>query len=307
MVSFLHSNQAQSDTKIGFAVLVVLALLPTILLAETVSYVSAKSGLWLRDTPSTTGKQIILIPYNDQVKIISLNPTTETIQNNSGHWVLVNYGSKQGWVFGGFLSENITWDYAGAYRAELEGSNGKIPTCAKNGFCRPVLVRTIQTQFRKPLDGCRAWTVYLHIWQKFMEVVCLDGLDAPTYGQIFLSTNDARIINTKPVEVVRKKYFSRPECVWAGEADGKLVFWDIKMSGEASWKERTSTTTVMDSRCDGEMSLPTSHFNVVRYYTFDPASKNITVTNLTQDCMNMNPKEPFAFPSPIRDDHIVCK
>ena len=87
--------------------------LTAVLVAEAlpgVLYVSAKSGLVLRDAPRTTGKQLALIPcgYKLAPQGYPQNPTT--IGGRAGHWIKTSWLDLQGtehtgWVFNGFLTD----------------------------------------------------------------------------------------------------------------------------------------------------------------------------------------------------------
>lgn len=69
-----------------------------------IQYVIAKSGLWMRETPETTGKQVVLVPYNSKIKFIEQKNDFVKIGNISGKWKRIEYSGKTGWIFGGFIS-----------------------------------------------------------------------------------------------------------------------------------------------------------------------------------------------------------
>ena len=88
------------------ALFALFTLLISNLHAQEVCTVTAPSGLSLRAQPSLTAERIGGIPYNAQVE--SLTPTiypepTDTIDNVSGAWVPVRYGTQEGYVFSAYL------------------------------------------------------------------------------------------------------------------------------------------------------------------------------------------------------------
>ena len=68
-------------------------------------HVLALSGLRLRDQP---GGQTVLatLPYGATLMVQEAQPDdrNETVENIAGHWVLVNWQGRKGYVFDGFLS-----------------------------------------------------------------------------------------------------------------------------------------------------------------------------------------------------------
>jgi hypothetical protein len=73
------------------------------LLAQS-SYVNAIGGLRMRETPSTDGKVVITIPDGEGIYIVEQKENQDTIGGRDGNWTKVEYNSKIGWVFGGFLN-----------------------------------------------------------------------------------------------------------------------------------------------------------------------------------------------------------
>ena len=67
--------------------------------------VNAKAGLRLRDTPSTNGKQIALIPYGEYVTMIDELQESVKIGDVIGKWIRLNWNGTEGYAFGGFLTK----------------------------------------------------------------------------------------------------------------------------------------------------------------------------------------------------------
>jgi hypothetical protein len=75
--------------------------------AETqIRFVSADAGLRMRDAPHLDGNQLCIIPFNTEVKLLEESGEEITISGAAGKWSKVEWNGKQGWVFGGFLSES---------------------------------------------------------------------------------------------------------------------------------------------------------------------------------------------------------
>lgn len=66
--------------------------------------VQTAAGLRMRDQPSTSGKEIVLIPDGNTVKIIEKGTAEETIGTKTSIWYKVEWNGNRGWVFGGFLA-----------------------------------------------------------------------------------------------------------------------------------------------------------------------------------------------------------
>lgn len=72
----------------------------------------AHDGLVLREGPSTETKQIDLIPYGTQIKVISLNDGYKNGSINDS-MVKVEYNGKVGYVYSGYLLIDNTFDMSG--------------------------------------------------------------------------------------------------------------------------------------------------------------------------------------------------
>lgn len=70
-------------------------------------YVTAPSGLILRDAASTAGAQKALIPFRERVTVLEKADTVEQIAGKQGPWFRVTHGPHTGWVFSGFLSPSL--------------------------------------------------------------------------------------------------------------------------------------------------------------------------------------------------------
>lgn len=91
----LSSSKANNNTNIPFSN------------NETV-YVSAPSGLTLREMPHKNGRIIDIIPFGESVNIIveeSENLESQRIDWIDGQWIKVEFEGDEGFVFDGFLSQ----------------------------------------------------------------------------------------------------------------------------------------------------------------------------------------------------------
>lgn len=66
-------------------------------------YVTAPSGLRLRDAPGLDAAQLALIPVNQPVEILERSEHTLTVEGRTAPWARVRYGALEGWVFSGYL------------------------------------------------------------------------------------------------------------------------------------------------------------------------------------------------------------
>lgn len=67
-------------------------------------WISASSGLRMRDAPNLSGKKLDVIPFGDRVNWLAENDATVYLAGTSGKWTKVKWEETIGWVYGGFLS-----------------------------------------------------------------------------------------------------------------------------------------------------------------------------------------------------------
>ncbi|OHD56940.1 MAG: hypothetical protein A2Y33_08235 [Spirochaetes bacterium GWF1_51_8] len=69
-------------------------------------YVTAQSGLNLRDKADIGGKLIIKVPYGSEIKVLkdTKPPVPFAFDNIKGHWAYIEYKGKKGYIFDGYLS-----------------------------------------------------------------------------------------------------------------------------------------------------------------------------------------------------------
>lgn len=70
-------------------------------------YVNADGGLKIRTTPSVEGSIVTVVPYGATVSVIEIDEKEIEISNRKGSWSKIEWNDKKGWVFGGFLSNEI--------------------------------------------------------------------------------------------------------------------------------------------------------------------------------------------------------
>lgn len=79
--------------------------LETIALESEPLWVVANGGLKMRENFNLDSKEIMVIPDGELVTAIERKLLEEEIAGVKGYWTKVNYQRENGWVFGGFLSE----------------------------------------------------------------------------------------------------------------------------------------------------------------------------------------------------------
>ncbi len=68
-------------------------------------WVSAENGLSVRNAPSAVGEKIGVVLFGTKLLVISEDENVLTIAGREGQWTEVSWEDNQGWVFGGFLSD----------------------------------------------------------------------------------------------------------------------------------------------------------------------------------------------------------
>lgn len=72
---------------------------------KTFTKVISKNGLLLRANHSLNSEKLLLIPYNENVRIINTDGPYEKINSFYAKWVKVNYMNKTGWVYSAYLED----------------------------------------------------------------------------------------------------------------------------------------------------------------------------------------------------------
>jgi len=73
---------------------------------QTARIIPAK-GLNLRDQPSSSGRVLLTVPYNEMVGIIDKNGNSETISGRTANWYKVDYKGTTGWLWSGYLETKL--------------------------------------------------------------------------------------------------------------------------------------------------------------------------------------------------------
>ncbi|MCB1144339.1 MAG: SH3 domain-containing protein [Leptospiraceae bacterium] len=68
-------------------------------------YVSSKDGLIFRSKPDKSSSKIDLIPFREEVMVISNTNKKFTVGSVTGEWLEIVYKNKKGFVFDGFLED----------------------------------------------------------------------------------------------------------------------------------------------------------------------------------------------------------
>jgi hypothetical protein len=69
-------------------------------------YINSGNGLNLREEPSANSNIILTIPNATQIKIISKDGASETVDGVTKNWYKIEYKNKVGWAWGGYISAN---------------------------------------------------------------------------------------------------------------------------------------------------------------------------------------------------------
>ena len=68
-------------------------------------YVEANGGLRMRAAANTSAAKVVTIPNGSQVIVLEESGEEIQLSGKSGKWAKVKFVDKEGWVFGGFLSD----------------------------------------------------------------------------------------------------------------------------------------------------------------------------------------------------------
>lgn len=70
-----------------------------------IGYITAKSGLFLRENPGKKFPKVTLVPHGEKVEILEYAKTTDFIDGIEAKWVKTKYKNRVGWMFSGYLSD----------------------------------------------------------------------------------------------------------------------------------------------------------------------------------------------------------
>ncbi len=73
-------------------------------------FVDAKGGLHLREEPSEKSKSILLIPDKSEIKILKEVGDSVKLNEKSGRWTEIQFGKKNGFVFGAYIRKYFLLD-----------------------------------------------------------------------------------------------------------------------------------------------------------------------------------------------------
>ena len=68
-------------------------------------FITAKSGVRLRKTPSLKGDTLIKIAFNKKVDVLSEDGPVDTIESKKNNWFKIKYEKHIGWVFGAYIKK----------------------------------------------------------------------------------------------------------------------------------------------------------------------------------------------------------
>ncbi|MDR0455765.1 MAG: SH3 domain-containing protein [Treponema sp.] len=71
-------------------------------------YVNSLEGLNIRNEPNINSTKILTIPCNSQVDLLAIDSNEIIIDGIKNYWYLINYNEITGWVFGGYLVDEIS-------------------------------------------------------------------------------------------------------------------------------------------------------------------------------------------------------
>jgi hypothetical protein len=78
-----------------------------IIITENSRKVISEGGLRMRDAPDISGSKIAVIPRGNIVELLEESGEMITISGVTGKWSRVKWKNRTGWVFGGFLSQDV--------------------------------------------------------------------------------------------------------------------------------------------------------------------------------------------------------
>lgn len=144
-----------------FKLLIIIIFIPVSLLSNdnsNIAYVTTKSGVILRDSPSTSGNKIVVLSRNTRIEILDESKNIDKIENISSKWYKVRYYQIEGWVFGGFITNliNLTNAYINnRYDASLYNNDMHVITTIP--YRSKVEILTTKSAFKVKWNNYEGW------------------------------------------------------------------------------------------------------------------------------------------------------
>lgn len=82
-------------------------------------YISAPSGLNMRDEPSLSGNKVTALSYNSKILVLDVSENIQQIQGKSSRWIFTRYNGRTGWIFGGYVSSRLSGNISNDFRYYL--------------------------------------------------------------------------------------------------------------------------------------------------------------------------------------------
>jgi len=132
-------------------------------------FVSAPSGVNLRDAPSAKGKALRKLPDATPLAVLSTDGDPVEIEGKTAPWFKVKAGDLEGYVFGGFVriasqSEGITAECGAWTYTEMDGDGTMREEPVNGEFFLKKFVRAANG------DGSDAAQERLHVWKNIHEL-----------------------------------------------------------------------------------------------------------------------------------------
>src|SRR5262249_29484901 len=91
--------------------------------------------LFVRDMPSRQGKEVTLLKFGTEVKVLDEVEPTETISGKTSKWMKISAGEKEGFAFGGFLTRDKSF-IEGAEKCKSGGNVWMNGMCLSQQFAK---------------------------------------------------------------------------------------------------------------------------------------------------------------------------
>lgn len=70
-------------------------------------FASSADGLFLREGPNTSGRKLAIIPFGERLEVQDFPTAYVVLDNRKGAWAKVKWQNKIGFVFSGFLADDL--------------------------------------------------------------------------------------------------------------------------------------------------------------------------------------------------------
>lgn len=244
-------------------------------------WITSASGVRARSAPATTGEEVARLPIGTILRQLDSDQREATVSGKKDFWYHVALpNSKDGWVFGSFLTRFDEKRKGEIYRAlavaKVKGESTSFADCAD-------LTRFLAAALPEVTD--RATLAELELWrwlalQKAFNNIESDKQQQPDY-QRFITANQSHSVYSEPGGL----WLVKPDLLW----NLQKKYADLPVAETIAWE---AATLPLPGECEGDDTCATMYMNQTtgKYLQLYPTGKhaNKALDDIIQSVQGIN-------------------